>query len=103
MEKSYNTFFQFQVTDDYKLQGCYIPQLTIPNGQGYGFIQNCSSSMDLGNVKHSCQIHYFCYDGFEMKGNPTITCNNGEWALGDKGGPKCKTTYCLNIFAILYR
>ena len=59
--------------------------------------------MDLGNVKHSCQIHYFCYDGFEMKGNPTITCNNGEWALGDKGGPKCKTTYFLNIFAIRYR
>ena len=56
--------------------------------------------MDRGNVKHSCQIHYLCHDGFEMKGNPTITCINGKWKLGDEGGPKCKNTYFLDMYSI---
>ena len=44
-------------------------------------------------VIHSCEIHFYCYEGFVMKGSPTITCDNGGWYVGEEGPPSCKITY----------
>ena len=77
-----------------QLQGCTIPKLTIPNGQGYGYVKNCSSTKALSlEVGHSCQIHFRCNGGFVMTGSPTITCYNGGWNVGEEGPPTCKIKY----------
>ena len=84
------TLVSFILIFHYQFEGCTIPKLTIPNGQGYGYLQNCSSIIQPSTVKHSCEIHFYCYDGFVMKGSPAITCRNGEWYTGEDGAPKCK-------------
>ena len=76
-------------------EDCVMPNLEIPNGFGYGNLHNCLTSIQIPKVNHSCQIEFKCHYGYIMKGNPTITCENGQWLAGEEGQPKCKMPHLI--------